>query len=358
MRRPVAIVGFGQTPAVRSDERNEVELVMEATSKALADANASVKQMGFICSGSCDFIVGLPFSFVVALDAVGAWPPVSESHVEMDGAWALAEAVTRLQHDDTDAALVYGFSKSSLAPLRDVLCLQLDPYTMAPLWPDSVSLAALQAKACLDAGTVTEQQMAEVVARSRRAALNNPHAQLSGSLSVDELLAEPMFSAPLRKHDLPPISDAGCAVVLAAGDAAYEFSERPAWITGLDHRIEAHQLGLRDLTTSVSTRLAGQHAGVADGPVDVAELYGTFSHQEVMIANALGLDPSTTVINPSGGPLAAHAIMSAGLTRFGEAAARITRGEAQRVVAHATSGPLLQQNLVGVMSAARPEGSK
>ena len=41
--------------------------------------------------------------------------------------------------------------------------------------------------------------------------------------------------------------------------------------------------------------------------------------------------------------------MAAGLIRIGEAAGRIRRGEAQRAVAHATSGPCLQQNLVCVL---------
>jgi hypothetical protein len=41
--------------------------------------------------------------------------------------------------------------------------------------------------------------------------------------------------------------------------------------------------------------------------------------------------------------------MSAGLIRIGEVARRITAGEAQRGVAHATSGPCLQQNLVCVL---------
>ena len=36
-----------------------------------------------------------------------------ESHVEMDGAWALYEAWVRLQHGDVDTALVYAFGKSS-----------------------------------------------------------------------------------------------------------------------------------------------------------------------------------------------------------------------------------------------------
>ena len=63
---------------------------------------------------------------------------------------------------------------------------------------------------------------------------------------------------------------------------------------------------------------------------------------------ALGLADGVDV-NPSGGALAANPMMAAGLIRIGEAAQRIQRGEAGRAVAHATSGPCLQQNLVCVL---------
>ena len=65
----------------------------------------------------------------------------------------------------------------------------------------------------------------------------------------------------------------------------------------------------------------------------------------------MGLDESTTV-NPSGGPLAANPLMAGGLIRIGEAANRIMDGSASRAVAHATSGPVLQQNLVAVLEGA------
>jgi len=54
-------------------------------------------------------------------------------------------------------------------------------------------------------------------------------------------------------------------------------------------------------------------------------------------------------VNPSGGALAANPMMVAGLTRIGEAATRLARGEGRRAIAHATSGPCLQQNLVCVL---------
>ena len=123
---------------------------------------------------------------------------------------------------------------------------------------------------------------------------------------------------------------------------------RPAWIRGIDHRVEPIHLGLRDLTVSESTRIAGEKAGVAAGPVDVAELHAPFSHQELILREALGLGADATV-NPSGGALAANPMMTAGLIRVGEVAKRIWSGDANRGVAHATSGPCLQQNLVCVL---------
>lgn len=345
--REVAIVSFAQSRHARRDPRNEVEILMPVVREAV-ERSGIERPFDFTCSGSTDFLQGQPFAFVLALDAAGAWPPIPESHVEMDAAWALYEAWVKIQTGQADTALVYGFGKSSPGDLPEVLSRQLDPYVAAPLWPDAVSLAALQARAWLEKTGRSERDLAEVAVRSRRDAKANPFATLSGDFEVDKLLAEPYLASPLRRHDCAPISDGAAAVVLAAGDRARAVCERPAWIRGIDHRIEAHALGARDLTTSPSTRLAGERAGVGRGPVDVAELHAPFTHQEWILREALGLGDDVA-INPSGGALAANAMMAAGLVRIGEAARRIHEGTARRAVAHATSGPCLQQNLVCVL---------
>jgi len=366
-KRAVAVVSFAQSKNVRrEDHRNEVEMLLPVVSEVLGNVGLTKDEMGFVCSGSSDYLVGAPFSFVMALDAVGAWPPMRESHVEMDGAWALYEAWTLLNEGEIDTALVYSFGRSSPSDLNKVLALQLDPYYMAPLWPGPVALAALQARALVDSGKATEADFAEVAARSRVAAVDNPYAQVTGNTSPEELLAEDYVAPPLRRHALPPITDGAAAIVLAAEDRAAQLCERPAWIAGLDHRIETHALGARDLTVSPSTRKAAVGAGLLvdealstkAGPhieVDVAELHAPFAHQELILKEALGLSEKTKV-NPSGGALAANALMVAVLTRIGEAASRLMDGRAQTALAHATSGPCLQQNLVCALQAERPEG--
>jgi acetyl-CoA acetyltransferase len=347
--RDVAIISFAQTTHVRRvTDANEVEMLMPVTAAAIERAGMTKNDIGFTCSGSTDYLAGTAFSFVSTLDGVGPWPPIQESHVEMDGAWALYEAWVKLQLGEIDTALIYSYGKSSPGPTHEVQSRQLDPYFVAPLWPDTISLSALQARAFLEAGKATEKDFADVVARSRKAALGNPHAQLKWDKSADQVLAEPMMVDPLRKDDCPPITDGAAAVVLAADDAARSHCERPAWIRGIDHRIESAVLGLRDLTTSTSTKKAGEMANVGKASVDVAELHAPFSYQELILREALGLGGDVD-INPSGGALCANPIMAAGLVRFGEAAQRIIDGSAGRAVAHATSGACLQQNLVCVL---------
>ena len=79
-------------------------------------------------------------------------------------------------------------------------------------------------------------------------------------------------------------------MVLAVDDVARSLTDRPAWITGLDHRIDTQNLGQRDLTTATSARLAGERAGAGSDRLDVAEIHAPYSYQELLLAQALGID--------------------------------------------------------------------
>ena len=300
LKRPVAIVSWASFETPSEPARNEVEMLLPVIQKALGDVGLTQQDIGFTVSGSSDYLQGFPFAFVGALDAVGAWPPIRESHVEMDGAFALYEAVNVLQEPGIDTALVYAFARPSRGELDRTLVLQLDPYCVAPLWPDARSLAGLQAQAMKDSGRY------EVV------------------------------------PDVPPtyVADGCVAVVLAVGDRARELTKTPVWIRGIDHRIEPPALGVRDLTTSPSTSAAAGTAGASG--IDAAWLHVPYPHQELVLCDALGLNGQS--VDSAAGP-----VMVGGLERLAAAAAGIAGGKARRAVAHATSGPCLQQNLVAVL---------
>jgi acetyl-CoA acetyltransferase len=348
MAEDIAIVAFAQTPSYRKYDDSEPSMIMGLVNQIVGDVEIDRHEIDFTIAGSCDYLSGRAFAFIANVDGYGAWPPVYESHVEMDGAWALFEAFVRLQMGDIDSALIVSSGKSSPGRPREIFPLQTDPYVGAPLGLDPISVAGLQARALLDSGKATERDFAEVVSRSRRDGLSNPNAQVAKDVPVEALLKEPYYAAPLRKHDLPPISDGASVVLIARGHRARELCQKPVWIRGIDHRIESHHLGLRDLSDSPSSRIAARSLGLGAGSLDVAELCVRYSPEEIVLRQALELGDGTRV-NPSGGPLCGHPVMASGLTRVVEVARRIRNGEAGRGLGHATSGPALQQNLLCIL---------
>jgi len=231
--------------------------------------------------------------------------------------------------------VVTGSGRSSTGDPALIYPMEMDPYFLAPLGADPLTFAALQARAVIDAGIASERAMAEVAVRAR------------GKGDVESLLDEAYVRTPLRRHDVPPITDGAAAMVLATGDRARQLVERPAYITGFDHRTECHNPSFRALDDSPSTRLAAEAAGLGDGPVEVAELQAAFTHEELLLRSVLGLGEDVAV-NPSGGALRANPIMATGLCRVGYAADHIFGG-GTRALAHSTSGPCLQQNLVCIL---------
>ncbi|HVC67581.1 MAG TPA: lipid-transfer protein [Acidimicrobiales bacterium] len=333
--RDIAVVGWAQTPMVRRTDKSETQLLLDVITDALTPLGLTRADVDFTCLGSCDYITGQAFSFVSNLDAIGAWPPKRDSHVEMDGAWALYEAWLRLHEGDIDIAVVTGSGRSSTGDPSLIYPMEMDPYFLAPLGADPLTFAALQARAVIAAGIADERSMAEVAVRAR------------GTGDVDALLAEDFLRQPLRRHDVPPITDGAAAMVLATGDRARQLVERPAYVTGFDHRTECHNPSFRALDDSPSTRIAAEAAGLGDAPVEVAELQAAFTHEELLLRRVLGLGDGVSV-NPSGGALRSNPIMATGLCRIGYAADHIFGG-GNRALAHATSGPCLQQNLVCIL---------
>jgi hypothetical protein len=301
-RKPVAIVSWAEYVTEEEPARNEVEMLIPVIREAKDKVGLEQPDIDFTVSGSSDYLQGYPFAFVGALDAVGAWPPIMESHLEMDGAFAVAEAVEVLQHEGIDTALVYAFARPTRGEPDRILALQLDPYVVAPLWPDARSLAGLQAQAMRDSG-----RFADV-------------------------------------PDVPPsvVVDGAVALILATGDRARELTDRPVWIRGIDHRIEQPALGTRDLTRSPSTRLAAEGSGAFDAHAEAAFLHAPYPHQELVLRDALQLNGAR--VDAGTGP-----IMVGGLQRLTSAAQAIAGGQAGRAIAHATSGPCLQQNLVALL---------
>ena len=189
---------------------------------ALEPLGLTRADVDFTCLGSCDYITGQAFSFVSNLDAIGAWPPKRDSHVEMDGAWALYEAWLRLQEGDIEIAVVTGSGRSSTGDPALIYPMEMDPYYLAPHRRRPADLRRA-------AGPGRDRRR-----HRRRAVDGRGGGALPGqgrrrrSCSPSDYVRE-----PLRRHDLPPITDGA-----ARHGARHRRPGPPARrATGVHHRL-------------------------------------------------------------------------------------------------------------------------
>ena len=88
--KDIYIIAYAQNPILADAKAaNEVELIMPVVHEVFRQTGLSQKDIDFTCSGSCDYLQGAAFAFVEGLSAIQTNPPIKESHVEMDAAWAL-----------------------------------------------------------------------------------------------------------------------------------------------------------------------------------------------------------------------------------------------------------------------------
>jgi acetyl-CoA acetyltransferase len=348
--RRVAIVGIADTALTAGDPAvTAPELVFEAVQRAVLDSGLPRERIDLIVSGSSDMLDGRAFAFAIALEAMGAWPAISESHLEMDGAFAAYYAWLKILAGEAEAALVVAWSKASEASLHQVTNSALDPFVLAPLGLDHAACAALQADAWMAKTGAPVSDLDRVVDNSRTHARANERVRIGAA-------PDGPWIAPLFRRHAPQPADGACALVLAAGELASSGSKHPVWIAGSDHRTEPGAIGHRDLaevgSAASALRRAQQIAGWHDVSIDVAEVCAPYAHQELLLARAFGLGPDVR-LNPSGGALAADPGLATGLVRVAECARALRDTPGARGLAHASAGPALEANLVFLLEAAR-----
>ena len=374
----VAIVGVGQTKYERRKKGDSfADMVFEATSKALQDAQMTIKEIDNVVTVSNDFWDGRTISSMAVMDACGAYEK-NVSTVEGDGTFGVLYGMMRILSGSFGTTLVVAHCKGSESVSSLITNGMFDPIYQRALGLDAITSSALQAKAYMNKYGISEEQCARVSVKNHGNAKKNPYAQLPLSISVKEVMASRMLADPIKLLDASPISDGAAAVILAAEERAKKIAQKPVWIKGIGHCADAYFLGDRDLAECPSLEAAAKKAydmaGITNPlkEIDVAEIYDAFSYMELLWSEGLGfcgrgeggkfVDAGKSrmegelPINPSGGVLSAHAVLVAGLARVCEgvlqlrdgAGARQVKG-AKTAVAHGINGPCGQSHCVVIL---------
>lgn len=349
MDERVSVLGVGRTNWASGSDLTIPELVFQAVSSALEDAGIGIGEIDAVFTASVDLLDGLTASNVAITEVVGAVMR-PETRIAGDGLGTCMQAVLAVLAGSCKTALVVAHCKATMTDYLAASAWAFDPIFQQPLGLDFLSLAALQARACLDRDGAAEAQWAAVVAKNRANAHLGSHTPPVPPVAAGEVLASPALVSPIKALDAAPFTDGACAVVLARNGHPTT-GERAVYLAGIGAALDAHYPGDRDFLECAALRAAAARAygmaGIArpDVEIDLAEITDAFSYQEPLWAEAFGLCApggggrmvevgesalaGRLPINPSGGMLGGMPPVVSGLARVVEAVRQL-RGEAGR----------------------------
>lgn len=375
---PVSVIGVGMTEI--SPDRKEdtfADLVFEACSKALQDAEMTIDEIDTVVTGSNDFFDGRTISSMAVMDACGSYDK-NVTTVEGDGTFGATFSVMRVLSMGFDTCLYCVHHKGSESEMPLITNAMFDPVYERSLGIDALASAALQARAYMNAYGITEEQCAEVSVKNHRNAIKNPIAQLPLEITVNDVMASPYIAEPLKLLDCAPISDGASAIILANESRAKKAARKPVWVKGMGYNCDAFHLGDRDLSKvaalTEASRIAYGMAGIGDPvkEIDLLEVYDAFSYMELMWIEGLGLcdggaaarlteSGKTSLegeipVNASGGCISGNPVLVAGLNRIIECVLQIRGGAEEHqvegagtAVAQGINGPCGQSQCVWVL---------
>jgi len=352
----VFVVGVGMTAFRKPQTVLDLDyttMVQEAGSRALADASIGIED---VQAGYAGYVFGDSCSGQRAIYALGTtgMPIYNVNSNCSSSSSALSLAVQAIRAEAVDAALVVGFEKMSgnisvftdrtyPCDLHATAATQEHPLQDGISWsPQVFANAGIEHNERFGS---TPRHFALVAEKNRRHALNNPNAQFSDVLTLEDILASPRIYRDLTRLECSaPSTGAAAAVVMSGAEVRRRgLQSQAVEILGQGVASDAADsfepptaiMAVGSGMTQRAARKAFGQSGVAIEDVDVIELHDCFSPNEVLTYEALGLAPegkghllleegATTyggqvVVNPSGGLIGkGHPLGATGVAQCAE----------------------------------------
>jgi acetyl-CoA C-acetyltransferase len=373
----VGIVGFNQVKLYSDANYGRYEMIFEAVRGAMDMAGLKKKDITTVISCTNDYYDGRTISNCFTVEVGGGYM-ADESKVEMDGAHAVLYGLMRILSGNHKLAVIWGGSMASSFPYHSARLYETDPTWERPLaFVNDITASGFQMRAYMEKYGVHVEDIAKVAVKNRKNAAKNPLAleeAQNPNITIKDVLDSEIYADPVTELMVAQPCDGVAAVLLAPEKQALKITDKPVWITGVGYNQDTYYLGDRDLSGSKSMELAGKmafnSAGIKDpkSEIDVAELFESYAHEELIFTEALGLAEKGKganlnseingdfPINPSGGATGGNPPCATGMIRIIEAAKQL-RGDAngyqvkgaKKAIASGQIGMCAQNNILFIL---------
>lgn len=352
MSRRVAIVGIGQTRHTgRRPYQNDGEMIYDAVSLAMEDAQLSRKDLETVIIGNMDLFEGHHLNDAMLADYSGC---AGKSGFKMNtggtvGTMEIVTAWYNIASGYCDICLVIGWEKHDEGPVTSAITTIYDPAYQRNFQVGAVSGLALLSNdymmrtGCpLEVGAIIRAYMSENASR-------NPNAHIRNVFTVQDVLTARMVLYPLTLLMICPTSLGACAMILASEEKAKKITRKPVWIK--DHvTVHAEEGGgLFDAmaggprknseTQAGHIILSRNHITKPMEEIQLFEMYDPCPFFHPFFMEDFGICPEGQAwkliekgmtnregafpISPSGGVMCTNAIGDSGTLRVAEAALQV-----------------------------------
>ena len=311
LEKNVAITGIGQSEVGRPSSRSAMQLTVDATLEAIADAGLNPKDIDGVCSWPGDNSNGSSFSPVGPLSVMtmlglncnwfsGGYEAAGPLAGVMNGAMAIAAGMAN--HVLVFRTITESSNRSSGS--RDQsLAAKSGPRDGNFMWQwctpfnvlSVVNITAMYAALHMETYGTTPEQLAQIALTTRRNAQLNSKAVMRKPMTMDDYFASKMISTPLRMFDCDVHCDASTAIVLSRRDMAKDLRHPPIRIEAIGAAMNQPYLWDQvDLTANAmpdAARAMWARTDLKPSDVDTAQLYDGFSILTMMWLEGLGLCP-------------------------------------------------------------------
>jgi acetyl-CoA acetyltransferase len=300
LSKKTAIVGVGESDLGYTPDKTFLQLIAQATDRALKDAGLTKNDIDGLFSAGW-----LTMESIMVAEYLGITPRYSDNtlpggsafefHVEHAAAAIAAGlcetalicyAETRLS--DRKKGLAMNFATGAAQEPEEQFEIPYGCWVPIPTY-------ALAAQRHMYQYGTTSAQLAQIAVAARKWAQLNPAASMRDPLTVEDVLASPMMSTPLRLRDCCLVSDGGGAVIVTTAERAKNLRKKPVWVLGSGESHTHRSItGMPDLTVTPAKRSgerAFRMAGLAPADIDLLELYDSFTITVLLQLEDLGFCP-------------------------------------------------------------------
>lgn len=296
-----SVAGVGMTDLSRDSGRSVLQLAVDASRRAIADAGLDVSDV----DAALTYHLGDTAPVNQVATALGLREPVWTNEFYGGGTQAasiLGDAAMLVDSGTARAVLVYRALNGRSGKRMGQTALRLgaggdEQFTLPYGMLGPVHLFALAAQRWLHDSGATEDDLASVVVRSREHAAANPCAVLRTPVTYEDHRASPYIATPLRRLDCCLETDGAAALVVtstALADRVRPGSPRIHVVVRGGGPGATAMDKSRDMSAIFSAHLSEplySAAGMTSNDIDIGQLYDAYSYLVLRQLEDFGLCP-------------------------------------------------------------------